>query len=286
MTSGAGTSGAGAHRRLGIPPLQRWTRAELALAGLLLAVSAAGWLFTHQLAMPGMRVGILTGTHSMDEATQPAMDEPMQPLPATVVLFVGTWMVMMAAMMLPAIAPFTVGMTRIMRTGGAGVGGTAALTAGYFVVWTAAGLVAYLVLRGFEVISAGSGTAAARAGALVLLVAGIYQFTSLKRVCLRHCRSPALLVMQHGQRAVRSRFGAFRAGISHGGYCLGCCWALMAVLLATGVMSLVWMGIVAAFIAVEKVHRRGETIGRVLGGVLVAAAVAVLIEPGVVAVLA
>jgi predicted metal-binding membrane protein len=280
------TSGAGAHRRLGIPPLRRWTRAELALAGLLLAVSAAAWLFTHQLAMPEMRVGILTGAHPMDEAMQPAMDEAMQPVTAAVVLFVGTWMVMMAAMMLPAIAPFTVGMTRIMRAGGAGLGGTAALTAGYFVVWTGAGLAAYLVLWGFEVIAAGSGEAAARAGAAVLLVAGIYQFTPLKRVCLRHCRSPALLVMQHGQKAVRSRFGAFRAGIGHGGYCLGCCWALMAVLLATGVMSLVWMGVVAAVIAVEKVHRRGGAIGRVLGWVLVAAAVAVLIEPGVVAVLA
>jgi predicted metal-binding membrane protein len=122
-------------------------------------------------------------------------------------------------------------------------------------------------------------TTRARTGAGVLLVAGIYQLTPLKRICLRHCRSPLLLVMQHGQAALRSRFGATRAGLAHGGYCLGCCWALMGVLVAAGVMSLTWMATIAAVIAMEKLHRHGELISRILGGLTLVVALALLVEP-------
>ncbi|MHA6794513.1 DUF2182 domain-containing protein [Pseudonocardia bannensis] len=278
MTSRAGTP----RRGPDTPPLRRWSRAELALAGLLFALSATAWSLTHRLAMPEMSAGILTGAHPMDGTP---MDGAMRPGAAGAGLFLATWVVMMAAMMLPSIAPFTVGMTRLMRAGGAGWAGTAALTTGYFIVWTGFGLVAYVVVLGFEALAGGPAEPAARVGAAVLLAAGLYQFTPLKRVCLRHCRSPALLVLQHGQEAVRSRFGAFRAGIGHGGYCLGCCWALMAVLLAAGVMSLIWMGAIAAVVAVEKVNRYGETISRVFGGLLALIAVVVLVEPSVVAVL-
>ncbi|MFC5997065.1 DUF2182 domain-containing protein [Pseudonocardia hispaniensis] len=262
----------------GVPALRHWSRGEFALAALLLALAATAWLLTHRLAMPDMRVGVLTGA-------DPMAGTMMTPGWAATGLFLGTWFVMMAAMMLPAIAPFTVGMTRLMRAGGSGWPGTLALTTGYFVVWTGVGVLAYAAVQGLDAIARTSPDQAARAGAAVLLVAGLYQFTPLKRVCLRHCRSPALLVLQHGQQAVRSRFGALRAGLGHGGWCLGCCWALMAVLLAAGAMSLVWMGVIAAVVAVEKVHRHGETISRVFGGLLAVLAVIVLVQPGVVGVL-
>jgi predicted metal-binding membrane protein len=183
-------------------------------------------------------------------------------------LFQVTWIVMMAAMMLPSLVPFTIGVGRLMRAGGGGRPGTALLTLGYFAVWVATGAVAYLVWGGLEKLAVGSPADAARAGSAVLFGAAIYQLTPLKRVCLRHCRSPSLLLMQHGPQAVASRFGATRAGLEHGLYCLGCCWALMAVLLALGVMSLVWMGLVAAVIAVEKVTRYGEHISRGVGVLL------------------
>ncbi|MCA1672233.1 MAG: DUF2182 domain-containing protein, partial [Actinobacteria bacterium] len=94
-------------------------------------------------------------------------------------------------------------------------------------------------------------------------------FTPLKQWCLVRCRSPLALVMRYGEEATRSRRGQLRVGFSHGGYCLGCCWALMAVLLAVGVMSLVWMAVVAAVIAVEKILPRGWLLSYVLGVVLI-----------------
>lgn len=258
--------------RTGIPPVRRWSRAELALSGLLLAIAAVAWVLTHLLSEPGMQTGILTGAEPMDDAMRPPV--------LAVVLFLVTWTVMMAAMMLPSIVPFTIGISRLLRASGARRGRLAALTFSYFLIWVVTGVAAYLVLRGFELV-AGSTETRARAGAVVLLAAGVYQLTPLKRVCLRHCRSPLLLVLQHGQAALRSRFGAAWAGLAHGGYCLGCCWALMAVLLAAGVMSLIWMAIIAAIVATEKWHRHGELISRVLGGLFLAAGLALLVEPAV-----
>lgn len=260
---------------LSIPPLRRWSQAELLLAGLLLALATAGWLLTGLLATPDMRSGILTGARPMGDS--------MHPWPAGAGLFLLTWMVMMAAMMLPSIVPFTVGVARLMRLRGATRGGTVTMTIAYLLIWAATGILAYPALRGLQLVSAGPTQAAVRVGAVVLLAAGLYQLTPLKRVCLRRCRSPVFLVIQHGQRATRNRLGAFRAGIEHGAYCLGCCWALIAVLLAAGAMSLVWMGAVAAIAALEKVSRRGEIIGSALGGILIAAGLFLFAAPGVLA---
>jgi predicted metal-binding membrane protein len=245
------------------------------LAGVLLTLAALGWILTHLMGAPEMRVGILTGAQPMADMM------PASLLGAS--LFLGTWIVMMAAMMLPSVVPFTIGVGRLMRAGGAGRSGTALLTLGYFAIWVATGAIAYVVWRSFEGLSVESPTAAARAGSAVLFGAAIYQLTPLKRVCLRHCRSPTLLLLHHGPQAVASRFGATRAGLAHGLYCLGCCWALMAVLLALGVMSLVWMGVVAAVIALEKVTRYGELISRGLGVLLAGVAVLVQLDPAVLA---
>jgi predicted metal-binding membrane protein len=272
MISPSGMRGA----MLGMPRLRRWSLAELLLAGVLLALAGAAWLLTSRLSTPDMRVGILTGA-------QP-MDQEMRPWPLAAALFLVTWVVMMAAMMLPSIVPFTVRMARLMRVHAASGGRTIALIVGYFLVWTGMGAASYLILRGFEAIVVGPGVIAARVGAVVLLAAGLYQFTPLKRVCLRHCRSPTLLLLHHGEKAVGSRFGALRVGIGHGVYCIGCCWALMVVLLAAGVMSLVWMGVIAALVAVEKVNRHGEIISLVLGALLIVQALVLFVEPNVLAV--
>ncbi|MBQ1161773.1 DUF2182 domain-containing protein [Streptomyces sp. A73] len=273
---------AGAHPRAGprqqergIPSPRTWTRLEFLLAGLLLALAAAAWLLTGALAMPEMSSGILTGMQPMGDGAGAVVP------PAAFGFFLLTWVVMMAAMMLPAITPFMVGMRRLLGAR-ATTGTLAALTAGYLAVWGGAGLLGYAVVRAFETTAMGGGPVAARVGAVVLLVAGGYQFTPLKRWCLVRCRSPLALVMRYAEPTADSRFGAFTVGVRHGGYCLGCCWALMAVLLAAGVMSLLWMAAVAAVITVEKTVPHPELTGRVLGALLVGLGVTLLVSPGLV----
>jgi predicted metal-binding membrane protein len=269
------TSAGVRERVFGVPPLRRWSQAEFLLAGLLVALAAVGWLLSGLLATSDMQSGVLTGAMPMGDSMHPWLTEAG--------LFLLTWLVMMAAMMLPSIVPFTVGMNRILRVRGAARGSTVTMTLAYLLIWAGTGILAYPVLRGLQTVSAGPTEVAVRVGAVVLLAAGLYQLTPLKRVCLRRCRSPVFLVMQHGQRATRSRLGAWQAGIKHGAYCLGCCWALFAVLLAAGVMSLVWMAAIAAIVALEKVSSRGETIASALGGVLIAVGLLLLAAPSVLA---
>jgi len=111
-----------------------------------------------------------------------------------------------------------------------------------------------------------------------LLAAGAYQLTPLKRVCLRHCRSPFAFVAQHWQDG---RLGALRMGLRHGGYCLGCCWALFAVLVAAGVMSLAWMLLLTLVVFAEKVLPRGERSSKAVG--IAFLALGLLVATGVVA---
>jgi predicted metal-binding membrane protein len=100
-------------------------------------------------------------------------------------------------------------------------------------------------------------------GALLFALAGVYQLTPLKNVCLRHCRSPAEFLSSHWRRG---NAGAFRMGIDHGLYCIGCCWLLMSLLFALGVMNLIWVAALAVFVLLEKLVPRGEIVTR-LGGV-------------------
>ena len=279
-------------RARGVPALRAWTRFELVLAGVLLAAAAGAWALTGALSMPEMQSGILTGLQPM--STTPAMPAMpgMEPSagagagagPAlAAALFVFTWVVMMAAMMLPAITPFTIGLARLLGEHPHRRRRLAALTAGYLAVWAVAGLAALGVVEAFDALAAGPSPATVRTGAAVLLLAGAYQFTPLKRWCLVRCRSPLALVVRHGRRVTRSGVGALATGLTHGGYCLGCCWALMLVLLAAGVMNLVWMAVIAAVITVEKVLPRGEVLAQVIGALLLAVGVLLLAAPGLAA---
>ena len=110
-----------------VPSLRRWSRREVLLAGVLLVLAVSAWLLTHLLGTPEMRVGILTGAEPMGDMM------PAGQMSAA--FFLATWIVMMAAMMLPSLVPFTIGVSRLMRVGGAGRSGTALLTLGYFAVW-------------------------------------------------------------------------------------------------------------------------------------------------------
>ncbi|MGH3329413.1 MAG: DUF2182 domain-containing protein [Streptomycetales bacterium] len=241
-------------------------RSELLLVALLLVLSAAAWLLTNRMSMPDMRLGILTGDAHPEGEAMGGM--PMgQPVGAG--LFLTTWLVMLAAMMLPSVTPVVVRVTRLMRLRGAGNSTAYAMTAGYLLVWGLIGFAAYGVFLAFQRLEPGGSTTAVRAGALVLVVAGIYQLTPLKRVCLRHCRSPLAVIAHYGEAIIGSRVGAVRIGVRHGAYCLGCCWAFMVILLAAGMMSLVWMAVIAAIVFAEKIYRRGEGLSRLLGAFLI-----------------
>jgi predicted metal-binding membrane protein len=178
--------------------------------------------------------------------------------------FLGIWVTMTAAMMLPSTLPAATLFARLR--GGIG---TVAFILGYLAAWTGFGLVAYASYRVLRA-SAPSFVAWDACGPLVagaaLAAAGVYQLTPLKRACLRHCRSPLHFLLRGGS----GNAGALRAGIGHGLYCLGCCAGLMLALFALGVMSLVWMGLVAAAILVEKTLPRGDSFARTLAVVLVA----------------
>jgi predicted metal-binding membrane protein len=157
--------------------------------------------------------------------------------------FLGIWVVMMAAMMLPSTAPTVAAYTRLapQRT----AAGPLFFVVGYLAVWTAAGVLAFGLSRfGSHLVEEVSWAAGA-----TLLLAALYQLTPLKDACLGRCRSPVAFLLGSWRPGAA---GALRMGATHGAWCAGCCWALMASLFALGVMSIGWMAFVAGLVAVEK----------------------------------
>jgi len=191
-------------------------------------------------------------------------------------LFTITWLAMMIAMMFPAIAPVVLLFDRWRRKRNRTPASTLGFVLGYLVVWTTAGLVVYVALLAIDA-RVDSSTTAVRLGGAVLVTAGLYQMTPLKTICLTKCRSPLGLVMEHAQDLDRGMRGPFRVGLSHGAYCLGCCWALMAILVVLGLMNLGWMAAVSALILVEKVLPPGPALGRIIGMGIALAGAAVLV---------
>ena len=188
--------------------------------------------------------------------------------------FLGTWTVMMAAMMLPSATP----MILLHRLGADGRIRTqfwsAAFVAGYLVVWASVGIVVWGAAMATSAILMPEQRAVAVAA--ILLLAGVYQFTPLKSTCLRACRTPADFLLTHWHRGLS---GQLRLGVEHGLYCLGCCWALMALFVGVGAMSLVWAVGIALVVLVEKIRPEGVAFGRIAGGVLIVAAAIVLARP-------
>jgi predicted metal-binding membrane protein len=188
--------------------------------------------------------------------------------------FLGTWTVMMAAMMLPSATP----MILLHRLGADGRLRTqlwsASFVAGYLVVWGSVGLVVWGAAMSASTVVMPEQRAIAVAA--ILLLAGVYQFTPLKSTCLRACRTPADFLFTHWHRGLS---GQLRLGVEHGLYCLGCCWALMALFVGVGAMSLVWAVGIAVVVLIEKVRPEGVAFGRIAGGLLIVAAVIVFAFP-------
>jgi predicted metal-binding membrane protein len=237
---------------------------QLGLIALLVVLATLAWVITGE-QMDGMDAG-------------PGTD------PGALGFFVGVWVVMMAAMMFPSIAPMVLMHVRIQEgrreRGQAGVvGATSLFVAGYLIAWSAAGLVGYAI---FEIGRALTGdlfswdNAGPYLAGGIVCAAAIYQLTPLKDVCLRHCRSPFAFLMQHWHAG---RLGSLRMGVVHGGWCIGCCWALMAALFALGVMSLGWMALIAALIAIEKLLPWKTLANRGIAALLLVLGLAVAFAP-------
>jgi predicted metal-binding membrane protein len=192
-------------------------------------------------------------------------------------LYVVLWGVMMVAMMFPAMTP-VVGMFRTIarRKQEAGLPFTPAwiFVAGYVVLWTltgSAGYAADLAIQSLPETFPALRTYGMLIGGLTLIGAGAYQLTPLKYLCLSQCRSPMGFLLTSWRDG---HAGAFRMGLHHGAYCLGCCWSLMVVLFVVGTMNLVWMGILSIVIFVEKIVPYGVGMGKATGVGLIALGVA------------
>lgn len=183
------------------------------------------------------------------------------------------WWVMMVAMMLPSVSPTVLLYSALLRRGSDAdrvplISGV--FLAGYLAAWAGFSLVAASIQWALEKVGVVSATMMTLTGtvpgAIVLILAGLFQFSALKQACLDHCRSPAAFITQ---RSRPGAIGAFTMGLEHGIYCLGCCWFLMALLFVGGIMNLYWIVGLATFVAVEKLTPFGDRIAKLAGGGLI-----------------
>jgi predicted metal-binding membrane protein len=190
------------------------------------------------------------------------------------------WSVMMIAMMLPAALPLVLtfaGLTRARRQHARPYAPVIIFVSGYLVVWflfSAAAAVAQWLLHRGAWLSPDMASRSALLAGIILLLAGFFQFTPLKRACLTRCRGPMEWIMTRWREG---RFGAFRMGIEHGLFCTGCCWALMTLLFILGVMNLLWVASLTLLVCVEKLLPRPSVTIPAIGAVLIAWGAYVLI---------
>lgn len=212
----------------------------------------------------------------------------MQLYPWTPVDFVFVylmWAVMMVGMMLPGAVPMTLlyaGMVRKAERQGSPMAPTGAFVAGYLALWSVFSVGATVVQWGLHAAAMLSPMMVAKShvvGAGILFVAGLYQLTPWKAACLDHCRTPANFIAEHWRPGIS---GAFRLGLHHGVFCLGCCWAMMGLLFVGGVMNVLWIVAITVFVFLEKVLPVGVWIGGlgwVAGIGLIMCGVGVLVLP-------
>jgi predicted metal-binding membrane protein len=300
------TSTDGDVRRGWIPrgPDSLLERGQLFVLLALIILTFGAWTLTiHQARTMDMPMGIMprgasitpdttTAEENMGDMGGMAMDDAAD-MAATgmagtgwsltgFATFVVAWAVMMAAMMFPAAAPMLLLFRTVTTRGQAGTTAFAptwVFAAGYLLVWSVVGALTWALVQVLSEVAGRLGAVeraiwAPLALGAILIGAGLYQLTPLKHVCLDHCRSPFAFVMQHW----RSGYGgALRMGTVHGLYCLGCCWALFAVLVAAGIMSLAWMLVLTLIVFAEKVLPGGRRTSQLVGiaflvlGIMVAA---------------
>lgn len=243
------------------PPLARQRAVVL---GVLLTLAAAGWMAV--LALHDRNVMGAGMDASVPDLT----------MGRSAPLFLTMWLAMMVAMMFPAAAPMIVVYARTQR---GRPGNTAWFTAAYLSLWVVFGLAAFAIGVGAEAVIERTGWGAdrwARAGGVLLVLAGAYQLSPLKDYCLAKCRSPLSFLLHEWRPGAR---GALQMGLRHGLVCLGCCWLLFLVLVPLGVMNIAAMLVVAAVVFAEKALPWGRGAARVAAAGLVAYGLVVLVHP-------
>jgi predicted metal-binding membrane protein len=244
-------------------------RDRLVVAVGLAVVVALAWVY------------LATGAGMDTDMAGMAMDMPMPWSPFYAALVFVMWFVMMIAMMVPSAAPTVLLFATIRRRQKASVSPSAEawiFFGGYLLIWAGFSLVAILAQWGLEragLLSMAMASTSAVLGGVILVAAGLYQFTPVKTACLRYCQSPVLFLSRYWQPGAG---GALRMGLRHGSYCLGCCWFLMALLFVSGVMNLVWIAGIALYVACEKLLPLGRTLSRAAGVALGASGAFVLVR--------
>jgi predicted metal-binding membrane protein len=245
-------------------PIFPLRRERFLIIGLLLGLASAAWLVLFHQADSGDDMMSLTM----------GMSAP---------LFLAIWIVMMVAMMFPTAAPMIVMFNTIAngkRERGQSFVPTWVFVSAYLVVWVLFGVMAYLVALVAEQMAQESMWLmdhAAEIGGGVLILAGIYQLSPLKSACLAKCRSPFAFIFNSWRDGYS---GAFRMGIDHGSYCLGCCWLLFMLLFPLGIMNVAAMALITLLIFAEKSLPAGDRIGQLAALGLIAYGIAVLVDPG------
>ena len=232
-------------------------RRELSSASLLLIIILLGWGF--------LAWAVVDMSHPLAQLMMP-IDASWTV--ANVLAVFLMWSVMMLAMMLPSATPMVLAFVKLSRSRQQNSRGLV-FTAAYLAIWVGFSAGATALQWAFQ--SGGLTTPMMTSSSvwltgLLLLVAGIVQFTRLKEVCLHHCRTPMGFLLTEWEQGLS---GAWRMGLKHGTYCLGCCWAIMGILFVTGVMNLAWVAALSAALMVEKLHPLGDKLGKYLGGSLV-----------------
>jgi len=259
---------------------------SIVVAGLV-GITLLAWLYLATFSFDMMPADTMDSMAEMDMGGM-AMDgmtaapaDLTTPRPWTVSdagLMFGMWAIMMAAMMTPSAAPMILLYALVSRKRmNVAFVPTGAFYLGYLVVWivfSAGATALQLGLGQLTLVSPMLVSVSPILTVALLVAAGIYQWTPAKRACLRQCRSPVDFLSKHWRLG---RWGAFRMGLEHGAYCLGCCWTLMLLLFVGGVMNLLWVAAIAALILVEKVVPFGRKIGLAGGAVLIAAGLVSLV---------
>ena len=255
-----------------IERLLRHDRVIVAIAVMSL-VAVAG---AYTVLGVGMNMSAIDMTAMANSMAKP-MVMTAQWQPVNWVLLFLMWWIMMVAMMTPSAVPLLMLFTAVKRQGQDGhraVGYTGFLLFGYLLTWALFSAVATVLQWGLQEVGVLSGPmmvikSQIVAGGLMVLV-GIYQFTAIKNACLTRCRAPAQFIAQHHSPGST---GALKLGMHHGVYCLGCCWALMALLFVGGVMNLYWIAGLTLYVLLEKGLPQGKYISRLAGGGLIVAGV-------------
>ncbi len=249
-----------------LPALLKRDRLVIGFAIALLAGGA--WAYTIYEA----RRMDLTGVCACAGMKMGGPDLEAWPLAALLPLFL-MWVIMMVAMMLPSAAPMLLtfaAVARNRRQADRPYVPASVFAAGYLVIWSVFSLVAALgqwLLHRAALLSPTMTSASVWLAGVLLLAAGLFQFTPLKRRCLTHCRAPLEFIMTRWRE---TRRGAFAMGIEHGAFCAGCCWALMALLFVLGVMNVLWIAVLTIIVALEKILPRTKWFSAATGLALIA----------------